>query len=158
MASRDVVIVPYADGPYLVRGPVVMRDQDGVAIEPGRRTVALCRCGKSRIRPFCDGTHQLVRFKAPSQREDSATSAGSRPAASAKRNGSPGSPRLNSPATPPVDAKRDMVASQLRAVQRQLSRALEALEADATQEGELAAVTAQLSALVAMLESGAEGC
>ncbi|MGN6169624.1 MAG: CDGSH iron-sulfur domain-containing protein [Solirubrobacteraceae bacterium] len=31
-----------------------------------RGTIALCRCGKSRIRPFCDGTHQLVRFRAPS--------------------------------------------------------------------------------------------
>ena len=40
--------------------------QDGNAIEPGRETVALCRCGKSRIRPFCDGSHKLVRFTAPS--------------------------------------------------------------------------------------------
>jgi len=38
-------------------------------IEPGRETVALCRCGKSRLRPFCDGTHKLVRFKAPSGAE-----------------------------------------------------------------------------------------
>ena len=36
------------------------------AIDAGRETVALCRCGKSRLRPFCDGTHKLVRFKAPS--------------------------------------------------------------------------------------------
>jgi CDGSH-type Zn-finger protein len=65
----EVVIVPYRDGPYLVRGPVVMRDQRGEAIALSRRPTALCRCGKSRIRPFCDGTHQLIRFSAPSEPE-----------------------------------------------------------------------------------------
>ncbi len=69
MATEDVVIVPYRDGPYLVRGPLVLRDQDGRRIELSRRTVALCRCGKSRMRPFCDGTHRLVEFRAPSQPE-----------------------------------------------------------------------------------------
>ena len=34
--------------------------QDGEEIDVGRRTVALCRCGKSQLRPFCDGTHQVV--------------------------------------------------------------------------------------------------
>lgn len=66
MSADDVEIVPYQDGPYLVRGPATLRDQDGRWIVMGRRTIALCRCGKSRMRPFCDGTHQLVRFKAPS--------------------------------------------------------------------------------------------
>jgi CDGSH-type Zn-finger protein len=46
-----------------------MTDQDGQEIDVDRRTVALCRCGKSRIRPFCDGTHKLVRFSAPSAAE-----------------------------------------------------------------------------------------
>jgi CDGSH-type Zn-finger protein len=66
MSSDEVEIVPYQDGPYLVRGPASLRDQDGREIPAGRRTVALCRCGKSRIRPFCDGTHQLIRFKSSS--------------------------------------------------------------------------------------------
>ena len=66
----EVVITPYRDGPLLVRGPFRLQDQDGNEIEVGRRTVALCRCGKSRIRPFCDGTHQLIRFRAPSELED----------------------------------------------------------------------------------------
>jgi len=65
----DVTITPYRDGPLLVRGPFQMLDQDGKPIEAGRKTVALCRCGKSRLRPFCDGTHKLVRFKAPSAAE-----------------------------------------------------------------------------------------
>ena len=70
MADDDVVITPYRDGPLLVRGPFTLRDQDGNEIEVGRKTVALCRCGKSRNRPFCDGTHQLIRFRAPSGVED----------------------------------------------------------------------------------------
>ena len=62
-------ITPYRDGPLVVRGPFKMLDQDGREIAVDRRTVALCRCGKSRLRPFCDGTHKLVRFSAPSSPE-----------------------------------------------------------------------------------------
>ena len=69
----DVVITPYRDGPLLVRGAFRLVDQDGNEIDPGRDVVALCRCGKSRLRPFCDGTHKVVRFRAPSAPEDRAT-------------------------------------------------------------------------------------
>jgi len=67
--SEEALITPYRDGPLLVRGPFRMEDQHGNQIEVGRDTVALCRCGKSRIRPFCDGTHKVVRFRAPSGQE-----------------------------------------------------------------------------------------
>jgi CDGSH-type Zn-finger protein len=63
--ASETRITPYRDGPLLVRGPFVLADQDGNEIAIGRRTVALCRCGKSRIRPFCDGSHKVVRFRAP---------------------------------------------------------------------------------------------
>lgn len=66
----EVRIVPYRDGPLIVRGPIVLEDQDGNVIETGRDPVALCRCGRSMIRPFCDGTHGTTRFQAPSGRED----------------------------------------------------------------------------------------
>jgi CDGSH-type Zn-finger protein len=69
MSRSEVVITPYRDGPLLVRGPVRLTDQEGREIELDRATVALCRCGKSRTRPFCDGTHKVVRFKAPSGAE-----------------------------------------------------------------------------------------
>jgi CDGSH-type Zn-finger protein len=62
-------ITPYRDGPLLVRGPFELEDQDGNPIEVRRETIALCRCGKSRMRPFCDGTHRLVDFRAPSGAE-----------------------------------------------------------------------------------------
>lgn len=70
MAELEVTITPYRDGPLLVRGPFRMFDQNGEEIEVGRETVALCRCGRSRLRPFCDGTHKLTRFQAPSQAEN----------------------------------------------------------------------------------------
>jgi CDGSH-type Zn-finger protein len=64
--SPPATITPYPDGPYLVRGEFAVTDQDGNELPVARRTIALCRCGKSRIRPFCDGTHKLIGFKAPS--------------------------------------------------------------------------------------------
>ena len=64
--SEQAQITPYRNGPYLVRGPFTLVDQDGNDIEVGRRVVALCRCGRSQSRPFCDGTHKLVGFEAES--------------------------------------------------------------------------------------------
>ena len=66
---EDTRITAYRDGPLLVRGPFTLCDQEGNEIEAGEGTVALCRCGKSRTRPFCDGTHSLVRFRCPSGAE-----------------------------------------------------------------------------------------
>ena len=63
------VITPYRDGPLLVRGPFRMLDQDGTEIVVDRETVALCRCGRSRSRPFCDGTHRAAGWSAPSGAE-----------------------------------------------------------------------------------------
>jgi CDGSH-type Zn-finger protein len=68
-AEREVEIVPYRDGPYLVRGAFSLKDQNGIQIDVSRRIIALCRCGKSRTRPFCDGTHRLTRFRASSEAE-----------------------------------------------------------------------------------------
>jgi CDGSH-type Zn-finger protein len=67
VSADDVSITVYEDGPLLVRGPFVLQGQDGTPIDPGRSTVALCRCGKSGLKPFCDGTHKLVGFSAPGQ-------------------------------------------------------------------------------------------
>ena len=72
-AAERAVITPYRDGPLLVRGPFRLVDQDGREIEVERSTIALCRCGKSKLRPFCDGTHKLSGFTAPSAAEDRST-------------------------------------------------------------------------------------
>jgi CDGSH-type Zn-finger protein len=79
---KETIITPYRDGPLLVRGPVRIQDQEGHEIVIDREVVALCRCGKSRCRPLCDGTHKLIRFRAPSgleqePRDDLAASSGS---------------------------------------------------------------------------------
>ncbi len=65
-AVDEAIITPYRDGPLIVRGPFRIVDEDGNEISAGRRTVALCRCGQSRVRPFCDGTHRLTGFRAAS--------------------------------------------------------------------------------------------
>ncbi len=62
-AADGATITPYRDGPLIVRGNFRLVDQDGVEIDPGRSIIALCRCGKSGIKPFCDGTHKLIGFR-----------------------------------------------------------------------------------------------
>lgn len=64
--TSSATITPYRDGPLIVRGSFRLLDQDGGEIDPGRDTVALCRCGKSGIKPFCDGSHKRSGFSAPS--------------------------------------------------------------------------------------------
>jgi CDGSH-type Zn-finger protein len=61
----EVIITPYRDGPLLVRGPIRLMDAAGDEIPRDRDPIALCRCGKSARKPFCDGTHKLVGFRAP---------------------------------------------------------------------------------------------
>jgi CDGSH-type Zn-finger protein len=56
-------ITAYSDGPLLVRGSYRIVDSSGKEIELTRRTVALCRCGKSSQKPWCDGTHKAAGFK-----------------------------------------------------------------------------------------------
>ncbi|MGZ8631726.1 MAG: CDGSH iron-sulfur domain-containing protein [Actinomycetota bacterium] len=52
-------ITAYRDGPFLVRGPVVLLDEDGRELTIRRRVVPLCRCGRSRTKPLCDGAHEV---------------------------------------------------------------------------------------------------
>jgi CDGSH-type Zn-finger protein len=68
MAMTKATVTPYRDGPYLIRGAFHLVDQEGEEIPTHRKTIALCRCGRSRTKPFCDGTHKVIRFQAPSGR------------------------------------------------------------------------------------------
>jgi CDGSH-type Zn-finger protein len=57
----DVTITPTQNGPYLVTGTVVIKAPDGRVIDH-QSPVALCRCGHSSNKPFCDGTHATINF------------------------------------------------------------------------------------------------
>ncbi len=60
------------DGPFWVRGGVVLEDT-AWGVEASQEHYALCRCGDSKNKPFCDGTHWYVKFKDPVE-EAAATS------------------------------------------------------------------------------------
>jgi CDGSH-type Zn-finger protein len=70
--EHGATVVPYENGPLLIRGDFTLLTPDGKVIEPGRGTVALCRCGRSAIKPFCDGTHKAVGFRAGTARDSAA--------------------------------------------------------------------------------------
>jgi CDGSH-type Zn-finger protein/uncharacterized Fe-S cluster protein YjdI len=65
LAARDgaVVIAPREDGPLKIAGNLEIVSGTGRTIERCVKT-ALCRCGQSANKPFCDGTHAKVGFKA----------------------------------------------------------------------------------------------
>jgi 3-phenylpropionate/trans-cinnamate dioxygenase ferredoxin subunit len=63
----DVTITVKPNGPYVVQGPIELVDADGNAYPVEREVIALCRCGASEKKPFCDGTHSRIGFQAAAQ-------------------------------------------------------------------------------------------
>ncbi len=58
-----VSITVRANGPYKVVGPIRIVDAEGREFElPEGSAVALCRCGHSQTKPFCDASHKRVGF------------------------------------------------------------------------------------------------
>ena len=68
--EQPASISPYPDGPLIVRGEVDLVTSDGEPIDQHRRTMALCRCGLSAIKPFCDGTHKPAGFRTDGDRRE----------------------------------------------------------------------------------------
>jgi len=60
----DVEIRVTRNGPYLVSGRPDLLGADGSAVPVENDTIALCRCGASSNKPFCDGTHSKIGFAA----------------------------------------------------------------------------------------------
>ncbi|MEO7720238.1 MAG: CDGSH iron-sulfur domain-containing protein [Capsulimonas sp.] len=64
----EVTIEVLKNGPLWVEPAtaIALVDHDGnpIAIPEGRKGVALCRCGASVNKPFCDGTHSKIGFNA----------------------------------------------------------------------------------------------
>lgn len=58
----DVKIQICKDGPVLVYGAIKMVDHDGSEVPVEKGVVALCRCGGSETKPFCDGAHSRNGF------------------------------------------------------------------------------------------------
>ena len=53
------------NGPYVVEGEVELLDVNGQKIDTtDKPRMALCRCGASVTKPYCDGTHSKVGFQA----------------------------------------------------------------------------------------------
>ena len=53
------------NGPYLVEGDVELVDTNGAKVDTqGQQRIALCRCGASVKKPYCDGTHSKIGFLA----------------------------------------------------------------------------------------------
>jgi CDGSH-type Zn-finger protein len=63
--DRPTIACP-ENGPYIVKGLKSLRGSDGAAI-PVKDTIALCRCGRSNTKPFCDGTHARIGFTGEKQ-------------------------------------------------------------------------------------------
>jgi CDGSH-type Zn-finger protein len=62
-SARPVTVTACANGPLIVRGDIDLVDEHGEPLDGHRRTMALCRCGASANRPFCDGTHKTIGFR-----------------------------------------------------------------------------------------------
>jgi CDGSH iron-sulfur domain-containing protein 3 len=64
MNIDEVTIKVRESGPYLVRGKVTLTDADGNFYAVEGPNIALCRCGGSQTKPFCDGSHKGNGFEA----------------------------------------------------------------------------------------------
>lgn len=61
MAETTIQILK--NGPYIVNGTVTLLDSSGTKVQTTEK-FALCRCGASTKKPFCDGTHSKIGFQA----------------------------------------------------------------------------------------------
>ncbi len=52
------------NGPLIVDGDATLTDWNGAPYTVEKRPFYLCRCGASTNKPFCDGTHSKIGFKA----------------------------------------------------------------------------------------------
>ena len=68
-ANRPTIDVPEG-GPFLVKGLKKLTDKQGQPIEVAREMIALCRCGASSNKPFCDGTHVGIGFTGTRDRQE----------------------------------------------------------------------------------------
>lgn len=61
--SERIEIKALKNGPYLIAAGAIFTDAEGNEKAVDGKMVALCRCGLSANKPFCDGTHQKNNFQ-----------------------------------------------------------------------------------------------
>ena len=64
--AEPIVIRCRENGPYVIQGVLKVVDHHGneFPLPLGKDTLALCRCGTSKSKPFCDGSHRQCNFQA----------------------------------------------------------------------------------------------
>ena len=64
--AEPLVIRCRENGPLVLQGPVKIVDHLGqeFALPTEKAAIALCRCGQSHTKPFCDGSHRTCGFRA----------------------------------------------------------------------------------------------
>ncbi|MBI3939452.1 MAG: CDGSH iron-sulfur domain-containing protein [Acidobacteria bacterium] len=62
--NEQAEVVCNNNGPLRITGSFVIKDGKGDSYDlAGRTTIALCRCGNSANKPFCDGSHNRTGFQ-----------------------------------------------------------------------------------------------
>ncbi len=64
--SDPLIVRLRENGPLVLQGPFKLFDHVGneMTLPTGKEVIALCRCGQSKNRPFCDGSHRTCGFLA----------------------------------------------------------------------------------------------
>ena len=60
--AEETIVEIAPNGPLLVYGNITMKDKDGTETKKNKVT-ALCRCGASANKPYCDGSHKKIGFE-----------------------------------------------------------------------------------------------
>ncbi|MDZ7737593.1 MAG: (4Fe-4S)-binding protein [Bacteroidales bacterium] len=61
-ADQRVTINIMENGPFVIAGGFLLERENSTRSKFSG-TVSLCRCGESKLKPFCDGTHRTIKFK-----------------------------------------------------------------------------------------------
>ncbi|MDF1617514.1 glutamate synthase-related protein [Petrocella sp. FN5] len=63
MKKNNITITTVKNGPYVISNLKGIKESVGTNVPIDAPTKSFCRCGQSRTKPFCDGTHGKIDFK-----------------------------------------------------------------------------------------------
>ncbi len=70
MSGEKPTIDISGKGPFIVKSLEHLSDAQGQPVEMAKDVIALCRCGASKNKPFCDGAHTEIGFSGEKEREE----------------------------------------------------------------------------------------